>query len=456
MQQSKLVELFRTFETKDFTLFEQYLHSPYFNTNEEVIALFKYIKAKLKLKPQFLHREVVYTAVFKKKKIDEKHLGYVMSFLLKQAENFIAQRLYDSDSFEVKYNTALAFLQRDLEKHYHYLMLKMENTEELSLENQYKISFLEYNNFLKQNIRKFDSRLQNVSNKFDFHFIYVKLKYTCEILNIEKSTGKKFQLQFIDEVVSFLENNNTDSFLIDIYFNIYRFLKNELQSDYYFLAKSIFLENHSRMSAEEKKEIMVHINNYCARKIRGGDDNFLEEMWDNYGFNLREKVLFEHGYLSEFSFKNHVTLGLRLRKYHDTETIIKQSSQMLHPEKRENALHFNLANLKFNEKKYDEALKILARVNFDDIFYNMDTKILMAKIYYETKEFEVLSSHLNTFQIFIKRNTIISDETKEGYLNFIEILIKIYKKSKSQSLLKMLNHNNRIEAKAWLQAQIKS
>lgn len=455
MQQSKLIALLRTFETKDFSLFEQYLLSPYFNSNAEILSLYQYIKVKIKLKTHFLEKEYVYKQVFKKKKLDEKHLGYLMSFLLKQAENFIAQRLYDTNAFQVKYNTALACLERDLEKHYNYLILKLDTNESLSLENQYKLSFLEYNNFLKQNIRKFDSRLQNVSDKFDYYFIYVKLKYTCEILNIEKSTGKKFQLQFIDEVVSFLDNNNTSYFLITLYFNIYKLLKNEVEKDFYYKAKDIFMKNHNAMIVEDKKDVLIHLNNYCARKIRQGNEIFLEEMWENYGFNLQEKILFEHGYLSEFSFKNHITLGVRLKKYKETEILIKQASQLLRPEKSENALYFNMANLKFNEKKYDSALQILSKVNFNDIFYNMDTKVLMAKIYYETKEYEVLNAHLITFQSFIKRNTIISDETKTGYLNFVDILMKLANKNNMQSIIKKLDQVQSIEAKAWLQTQIK-
>lgn len=150
MQQSKLIALLRTFETKDFSLFEQYLLSPYFNSNAEILSLYQYIKVKIKLKTHFLEKEYVYKQVFKKKKLDEKHLGYLMSFLLKQAENFIAQRLYDTNAFQVKYNTALACLERDLEKHYNYLILKLDTNESLSLENQYKLSFLEYNNFLNK------------------------------------------------------------------------------------------------------------------------------------------------------------------------------------------------------------------------------------------------------------------------------------------------------------------
>jgi hypothetical protein len=67
MQQSKLIALLKTFETKDFSLFEQYLLSPYFNSNAEILSLYQYIKVKIKLKTHFLEKEYVYKQVFKKR-----------------------------------------------------------------------------------------------------------------------------------------------------------------------------------------------------------------------------------------------------------------------------------------------------------------------------------------------------------------------------------------------------
>ena len=97
MEKSKLIQVLKTFSTSELREFKDFVASPFFNKNQELILFYGYIK---KNAPSFslkkIKKEVVYQTVFPNQNYDEKHLKYLMSFLLKLAEEFIGLKKYQS------------------------------------------------------------------------------------------------------------------------------------------------------------------------------------------------------------------------------------------------------------------------------------------------------------------------------------------------------------------------
>jgi len=72
MQNSKLIELLKTFSTKELRECGDFVQSPFFNYNEEVVLFYNHLR---KLAPNFsakkTERETVYKSLFPKKRYDE-------------------------------------------------------------------------------------------------------------------------------------------------------------------------------------------------------------------------------------------------------------------------------------------------------------------------------------------------------------------------------------------------
>lgn len=440
MNSSKLIDLIKTFSAKDFRQFDNFLRSPYFNYNEELILLYEYIrKCAPRFKLEKLERIMVYKSIFPKKKYDEKHIGYLQSFLLKQAETYIGIEVYKQNEILQTIHTLQSCLKRDVERHFNYIYQlesrKYEihkNNDENYWLNEFLLSDIRYKQFQKQNIRKHDESLQEVSNRFDEYFIYHKLKYTCDMINTQRGSGKKYDLKFIDEVEAFLQNEKKIHIVIQIYFQIYLSLKNDASEDIFFKSKRLYFKHFEQIPTIDKKEILLHLNNYCARKVNSGNEKFLHELWESYHFNIEKQILFEDNYLSQFAFKNQVSIGLKMKLFEETEKIIIKNSQLLSPEQIDNAMNFNLALSKYYQEDYESALPLFHKVSFNDIFYNLDTKHLVARIYLRLKEYEALQYHLHAFKTYLKRTTDVSNETKQLYYKQIEDIERQMKKPKNE------------------------
>jgi hypothetical protein len=116
-----------------------------------------------------------------------------------------------------------------------------------------------------------------------------------------------------------------------------------------------------------------------------------------------------HDYLSQWEYKNIVTLGLRLKENKWVRDFIRKHLHHLAPHERKNALTYNSAMLGYHEKNYRLTLKLLREVEFSDLYYALDSRSLLMKVYYETDDPETLLYHISAFKIFLRRNKFISD-----------------------------------------------
>ena len=90
MQKSKVIDVLKTFEAKDYRRTKELLLSPFFNKNEELIPFLEYIQKHAKqLDSNKLDRKTVYKSLFPGQPYNEKHLGYLQSDLLKMVEKYI-------------------------------------------------------------------------------------------------------------------------------------------------------------------------------------------------------------------------------------------------------------------------------------------------------------------------------------------------------------------------------
>jgi hypothetical protein len=86
-----------------------------------------------------------------------------------------------------------------------------------------------------------------------------------------------------------------------------------------------------------------------------------------------------------------------------------------------------MAWVHFTRKEFDKALKMLLRVEFNDVYYHLDSKSLLMKVYYEMEEYDGFFSLVDAFKIYLRRNKYISEIQRETYHNFILLVNKLMK-----------------------------
>jgi hypothetical protein len=215
--------------------------------------------------------------------------------------------------------------------------------------------------------------------------------------------------------------------VIRIYRLIHKALTNpENKPNYYQLLSS--LREHSKLfSINEQRGMYVFAQNYCIKRINQGDSNALKDIFELYQLMVDNALIFEGNYVSQPDFKNIVTTGLRLGEVEWVNGFIEEFKEKLNPEFSENAYTYSMAWIHFTKKEYDKALRMLLRVEFNDVYYHLDSKSLLMKVYYEMNEFDAFLSLVDAFRIYLRRNKFISEFQKETYSNFIVVMNKLMK-----------------------------
>ena len=95
-------------------------------------------------------------------------------------------------------------------------------------------------------------------------------------------------------------------------------------------------------------------------------------------------------------------------------------------------MNYNLVDLYYYKKELGKALEYLHKVEYSDVFYALNSKEMLLKIYYEMNEEEALHNLLASFRIYLKRNKLISDNIRLPYQNFISLLTQTVKSEPHQ------------------------
>ena len=449
MQQSKLIQLLKTLTKKEFKEFQGYVSSEFFNKNQQLLRLLEHLSIyQGSFETPKLDKETFFKKHYPGEKFEEQKFRYLQSDLTKLLEDFIAYTQYNKDSFQKSYFLLEALNQRNQDK---YFLQELDAIKETNDEspyrdslyyfNQHKISELSYQHTSEKRNRAFDSSLQEVIDNLEITYLARGFRYYCEMINRRNILSVQYNLSFFDEMVKYL-NNAIFDFVPAI--RIYRLIHKALtepdnQENYAELLAS--LEEHSNLfSKKEQRGMYVFAQNYCIKRINKGEPDALQQIFDLYKSMVDKDLIYEGNFVSQPDFKNIVTTGLRLNEVEWVSGFIEEFRGKLNPEFSENAYTYSMAWVHFTRREFDKALRMLLRVEFNDVYYHLDSKSLLMKVYYEMDEYDAFFSLVDAFKIYLRRNKFISDFQRDTYHNFILLINKLMKvKLRKNSMTRALH-----------------
>lgn len=445
MVNNKLIQLFQTFETADFRRFREYLQSPFFNKREDLVELYAVLEA---LAPEFHPEKVTKEKIWKSfapgRKLDNKELTYLLSFLFKHAENYLAVSLFEEDETTRGTFIMARHLETGLLKHYRSAhrqtvkqhLAKPVHDAEWHLK-AWRLADAEVHHFYRSKSRKPNVAMEEAGTHLDAFYLDKKLEMGSEVLNLNQILQAGMDTRFIDELRGFLDNRDNREPSVRIRLLLLNVLLDpEDEASFQVLIK-LLPQTPPLFSPDRVQGIFAHAQNFCIRRIKTGDLRYQETLLDIYKTSLASGVMYEEGYLNPWNFKNVVSIALKLSQFEWTQSFIQQQQQYLRPEFRENAIAYNLANLHFHQQEYKPALKSLMSVEFSDVFYALDTRRMMLMIYFEQEEEEAFLSLVSSFRTFLRRNKIISRQNKAAYKNFVDALARIFRARESGNTQRM-------------------
>ncbi|MCB9283200.1 MAG: hypothetical protein H6563_03930 [Lewinellaceae bacterium] len=442
MRQSKLLDLLRTLSTRQISRLEEYLASPFFNKNEDLLAFFRFLK---NYAPDFAHADLEKSHLLKKgmagKRTDAKRLAYWMSDLLKLTENFLtAEVLLDDD--QLTNRTLLEiYYDRGLYKHYKAVLEKAErqlaeypyrNTEFYHL--QFQLKQLQYAHS-DQSQRTFNPDLQEAANTLDVYYLVEKLRLACAMVNLVQLLNVDYDLSWTEEVLNALEKSpDLQTPAIRVYLAMYQMLKHPEAPANYSKAKEALWAHSGQFDKTELAILSGALFNFCSRRINRYNDPFFWKEYLEVGkFLLQKELILDDGRLSPWLYKNLVTAGLQLEDLEWTADFIQSYKDRLPESYQEPLYEYNLAHYYYHLQRYDEAQHTLLQVEFRDVFLALSTRSLLVKIFYETDQIELLFSHLEAFRVYMLRNKLLPASNRKQVQQFIDFTRKLARIDKPEA-----------------------
>lgn len=464
---NKTIEVLRGFSAPEFNRFEKLVHSPYFNSNAKVQQLFGALKP---FYPAFsgdsLTAQYLHTALFGSKPYKAVDVRLHLSYLHRLSETFIMhEELATRDA--LKDQLVLSGLdQKGLDRLFGQKLRKatreLEATSATGLRTYYNRVVLEEANYSYQSTRRsrtVDNNLERLLHSLDVHYLYQRLKYSCEILNLQNILSVAYDLSLQEMLVDWLQAHPMDDVPgINIYLKIWLTLREPDNETHYRELKTLLLENLATTASEELRDMFAFAQNYCIRQANFGDSQYLNELFDIYQLLLEHEIISAGKRLTQFDFKNIVTVALRVTAFEWTEQFVDRYTNYLEAPYRENARHYNMARLHFSRGSYRLALRELLNVSYTDVFYELDSRSLLLKTYYELNDFESFLSLTSAFTMFLRRNKEVSDYQRTLYRNQVRfakklLRIKMGGKGPVAGLQEEMEKTKQIADLSWLRSK---
>lgn len=474
MKNTKLINLLRTFNAAEIRKFRDFVNSPYFNKNKNIISLYNEIH---NFYPEFdaekLNEEILFEKIFNGEKYDYFKFRNIVSDLYNLGLEYLKQQPNITTLFIPEYNMLTQLRTRNLLTYHDKLVAQYQ--EKFS-RNKIKDGFHLFNEYLLvterhlANILVKPSSIKMIQEEFNsFHdFTLLNLlKFYSLMLHISKENRATAEMKMFDDVLNYIQTTHSGSNpIINIYKYIVLLSVNRKEETYKDL-KHEFLGNFDSLSIEDAYYAHMYIFGYCMDKFNiDSDRRYIRECFELFA-HAYSKNMVSLGELLYPDFINYVKVFMREGDKKLTEKFIKEYQSSLPPEQAENCINFSFAYIAHVKGELKEALSLIQKVNFPLMIMKVQVKIMQIQLNYELGYFEETRELTEYFRKSLHKEEGISQDYKHSILNFLKLTVSLINlqlvndkqkrdigKSKFREEL-VLNQKNHFGIRFWLEDRIK-
>ena len=458
MFENKLLNILNLLTGVEKREFAHFLQSPYFNRREDVIRLWEQLLKPPGASPD--PAKAIYARVYPGRPYDDAQWRHLQSFLLLRVENFLAQRASERVPLLADLHLAPVYRQKKAEKPLDHLLRRAtDRLEKMPRDHeyyylQYRLEWEKYA-AVESRTRTRENNLAAVARALDTYYISSKLRLACLMESHSAVFQIEYDVAFLPDLLRFVENGDLrDIPVIALYFYCYKALTSGAEADF----RAFRRELESRgagLPAGERRTFLLLAVNYCIKRLNTGEQGYIREAFDLYRLGLDTEVLIEDGVLSRFAYKNIVALGLRREESDWVEAFIFRYEPFLEEKYRAANRDYNLARLYYSKKDFGKAMPLLARVDESDLLLNLDSRVMLLKMYYETGEWDALDALIASFRILLLRKKKIIGYHSSHYLNMLRYIRKLVRlnpndKAAVASFRSEVEGNRSVIEKEWL------
>ncbi|MCB0596848.1 MAG: hypothetical protein H6557_14050 [Lewinellaceae bacterium] len=460
----RLFQVLRALSARELSGLEKYLHSPAFNSREDIQLL---LQAYRKIPTgQAAQPEQLWQAVYSGQPFLLRDWRLLLSRTLKQVEGFLVFRQVEEEEALKKLLLAKAYRRLQLTPFFerairegHALLQNRECFDSESLHLHYRLEDAYYD-YVASHKRQEATNLQEASDCLSHYFMATKLKQACLAHSRHITNQENYRIGMQQAV---LEEIAAHPVLLQVpaiavYYSCYRaVVEGGDEADFQQL-RQVMDQYQAGFPNSEMRDIYMLAINYCIRRANTGDEPFVPETLALYRQSLGRGYLLEDGVIPESTFGNIISLALRMKEYDWAEGFTEQFQARLPPAFRQPLYLFSIGKLRYAQQKPTAALRALAKVEAKAPFLYLGAKILQVKIFYETGETDALDSLLASLQAYLRRQKKLGYRRAhyQLFITFSRRLMQLapYDEKGRQILLDDIRASAGFQEKEWFLLQL--
>jgi hypothetical protein len=443
MLSTPLVQTFRTLTKTERRAFGKWIASPFFNQRPDVVRLFEYLCKQVPYEQAGkLVTEVSKVAAFRQvfppddrrfvRAFSDADMRHTMSFLFQALKHFLAYQHWSQDAGDTGRHLCKSLRQRGLEqvfeKEFAALSEHLSSTAHRSADyffQQYHLHLERWEVFRRSN-RGASDVLQQAGSARDAYIASETLRQACAVLAQPGERGTAVGSVYLEATLVAVAAGAFESVpAVMAYYHCYRLLvEQDAETDFRRL-RTLLVEHWSLFPDNEIRDLYVGAINYCIRRLNSGARDYIREALELYRTGLERRIILEDGFLNKYTYNNILLLALALEEWDWGIEFLKQYKPALPPRDRDSAWQYNLATYYFRKKDYAQAQEILNKVEFRDVFYNLDARRMLVRIYFDTDATAALESLLDSFTIYLQRKRTALGYHRDLNLNFVRFVKRL-------------------------------
>jgi len=481
MIKTKSLEILKTLSKTEFSVFCDFIESPYFNKNSNLVKLTAYLK---KFYPSFssdeLTNENLYSELYPGKKYNDNILKNLLSEYYTKCLAFLEAESYNSDT-RLKMKKQVSELnRRRLDKFFITSVKQLKNgIEEGSFDSNYFKDIVFVNNetahYLSVRSRQHEAfiNIEEIASSqlFDFLVAHYKTKANLALIgDYYKREGREIKFLKLGEMINddrlmelIKENYPGEFIFIAPYYYALNAAINFTDNSYFYRLKELVSEHLSKFSYKEKFLMLSTAENVCARKINSGDHSFIRELFDLNIIKLNNGIISYNGSNSFHPslFRNTCKTAVDLGEITWVKNFIIEYGKLITDDDRDNSLNYCRMLVSLKEKDFENVLSSALKIDLNTAFYKLEVRSSMLISYFELGYFEEALSLLETFKKYLNNSTELSEFQKQTYLNFVSCFVELVQyrltadKNRLLNAEMIFNTNPSIGLKDWLKEKLR-
>ena len=374
----------------------------------------------------------IYHAVFGNGAYQDKKLRYLFTDLQQIAEELLTELALKSDTETGSRLLASELARRGANKNYLSIYNKDANNtsgDAPPASEKYFADFRREETHLLHYLPgqpRGETNIVQTARNLDLFYLVKKLQLMCEMVNSKNVLASDHQSALSEEITGALQKGiYSDMPAVAAWYRVWLTLTDPGNESNFIALRNTLADSLHEFPQQELRDLYQYLMNFCIRRINTGATEYVRTLLDIYRIILEKGIIFTDGHLSQWDYKNITAIGIRAGETQWTGSFINEYRLKLPPLERENAYTYNRAYYLFNTGQRSEALSLLRQVEFSDLYYQLDSRVILLKCYFENGDEDAFFYHASAFRLFLARNKQVSEYQRTVYRNLIRFSSKI-------------------------------